>query len=60
MKRLLLAGLLGLMVIHGCSAPPGRRGGVTSELDAATQREAAVAYRQLLAGPAHDDPLALR
>jgi len=50
---------VGLALVPGCAAPPGRRG-VTAELDAATQREAATAYRRLLADPRYEDPTALR
>ena len=60
MSRLALVGLLALAVVSGCTSPPGRRGAITGDLDPATQREAATAYRALLSDPAYEDPLALR
>ncbi len=60
MSRLVLLGLLVVVVVSGCTAPPGRRGAITGELDPATQREAATAYRALLTDPAYEESLALR
>ena len=60
MSRLVLLGVLVVAVVSGCTAPPGRRGAITGELDPATQREAATAYRALLTDPAYGESLALR
>lgn len=45
-----------IVAMAGCAAPPGRRGSVTSDLDANAQREAAVLYRQLLELEGTADP----
>ena len=60
MNRLVHVLLLGVVLVSACSTPPGRRAGVTEELDPAALRQAATAYRQLLVDPANEQPAAMR
>lgn len=45
-----------VLAVAGCATPPGRRGSVTTDLDASAQREAAALYRQLLEMQGNADP----
>ena len=52
--------LLLVVALGACTPAPGRRTSVTGELDPTTLREAAQAYREILALDAAQDPLVLQ